>query len=69
MTESEKGLADAQKMAHIGNWDWNIATNEIYCSDELYLILGCNPQEISVTYDAFLSYVHLTIGTMLIMPP
>jgi PAS domain S-box-containing protein len=23
LTESEKGLADAQKMAHIGNWDWN----------------------------------------------
>jgi hypothetical protein len=26
LKESEKGLAEAQKMAHIGNWDWNIVT-------------------------------------------
>ena len=59
LKESEKGLAEAQKMAHIGNWDWNIVTNEIYCSDELYRIFELNPQEISANYDAFFSnYVH-----------
>ena len=58
LKESEKGLAEAQKMAHIRNWDWNIVTNEIYCSDEVYRIFGFNPQEISATYDTFLSYVH-----------
>ena len=56
LKESEKGLAEAQKMAHIGNWDWNIVTNEIYCSDELYRIFELNPQEISANYDAFFSY-------------
>ncbi len=59
LKESEKGLAEAQKMAHIGNWDWNIVTNEIYCSDELYRIFELNPQEISTNSDAFFSnYVH-----------
>ncbi len=24
LKESEKGLAEAQKMAHMGNWDWNL---------------------------------------------
>ena len=56
LKESEKGLAEAQKMAHIGNWDWNIVTNEIYCSDELYRIFELNPQEISANYEAFFSY-------------
>ena len=28
LEESEKSLAEAQKMAHIGNWDWNIVTDE-----------------------------------------
>ncbi len=30
LKESEKGLAEAQKMAHIGNWDWNILTDKLH---------------------------------------
>ena len=58
LKESEKGLAEAQRMAHIGNWDWNIITNKLYLSDEVYRIYGCEPQEFSVTRNVFLSYVH-----------
>ena len=58
LKESEKGLAEAQRMAHIGNWKWNIATDNIYWSDEVYRIFGLKPQEFEVTYDTFLSYVH-----------
>ncbi|MGV8076299.1 MAG: PAS domain-containing protein, partial [Methanosarcina sp.] len=32
LKESEKGLAEAQKMAHIGNWDWDLITGEVYWS-------------------------------------
>ena len=35
LKESEEGLAEAQKMAHIGNWDWDIVTDELYWSDEI----------------------------------
>ena len=58
MKESEKGLAEAQKMAHIGNWDWDIATDKAYWSDEMYRIFGRNPQELAPTYNEFLNYVH-----------
>ena len=58
LKESEKGLAEAQRMAHIGNWDWDLVTGEVYWSDELYRIFGRNPQEFGATYDEFLSYVH-----------
>ena len=58
MKESEKGLAEAQKMAHIGNWDWDIATDKAYWSDELYRIFGRNPQELAPPYNEYLSYVH-----------
>jgi PAS domain S-box-containing protein len=58
LKESEKGLSEAQKMAHIGNWRWNILTGELFWSDELYRIFGLNPQEFKVTYDSFLNYVH-----------
>ena len=58
LRESEKGLAEAQRMAHIGNWRWNIATNELFWSDEVYRIFGLNPQEFRVSRDSFLNYVH-----------
>ncbi len=56
LKEIEEGLADAQKMAHIGNWDNDLVNGELHWSEEMYRIFGRNPQE-SITYDKFLSYV------------
>ncbi len=58
LKESENGLAEAQRISHIGNWDWDIITDKVYLSDEVYRIYGYNPQEFDVTYDLFLSYLH-----------
>ena len=58
LKESEEGLAEAQKMAHIGNWEWDIVTDEVYWSDEVYRIFGRNLQELTPPYDEYLSYVH-----------
>ncbi len=58
LKESEKGLAKAQKMAHIGSWDWNLLTDKIYWSDEMYRIFGLKPQEFDVTFDKVLNYIH-----------
>ena len=58
LKESERSLAEAQKMARLGNWDLNFATHEMYWSDEIYRIFGHKPQEFNATYDSFLSYIH-----------
>ena len=58
LKESEKGLAEAQKMAHIGNWDWDLVTGETYWSEEIYRIYGRNPQESGATYNELLNYIH-----------
>ncbi|AKB79788.1 sensory transduction histidine kinase [Methanosarcina horonobensis HB-1 = JCM 15518] len=40
MKENKESLAEAQRMAHVGNWDWNIIIDDkIYWSDELYRII------------------------------
>ena len=57
LKEIEEGLADAQKMAHIGNWDNDLINGELHWSEEMYRIFGRNPQGICITYDKFLSYV------------
>ena len=38
--KSEARLKEAQKIAQMGNWSWNIATGEIHWSDEMYAIYG-----------------------------
>jgi len=55
---SEYRLAEAQRMAHVGNWDWDIAGGTLWWSDEVYRIFGLAPQQFGATYDAFLSFVH-----------
>ncbi len=56
--KSEASLAEAQRIAHVGNWDWDIVSNELYWSDEIYRIFGLKPQEFGATYEAFLNSVH-----------
>jgi len=58
LKESEKGLAEAQKMSHIGNWEWDMATDEAYWSEEMYRIFGRASQESAPPYNAFLNYIH-----------
>lgn len=58
LKESETGLAEAQQMAHIGNWCWDIAINKIYWSDELYRIFRRDPQELAPSYNEYLNYIH-----------
>jgi PAS domain S-box-containing protein len=58
LKESEKGLAEAQKMAHIGNWEWDIATDKAYWSEEMYRIFGRDPQEPAPSYNEYLGCIH-----------
>ena len=42
----ERQLAEAQAIAHLGSWDWHIATNDLRGSDELYRIYGFEPSTV-----------------------
>jgi len=55
---SESLLAEAQHLAHIGSWNWDIVSNKSFWSDEHYRIFGLRPQEMAMTYERFLSLVH-----------
>jgi len=58
LKESEEGLAEAQRMAHIGNWDWDVANDKVYWSNELYRIFGLSLQKSTPSYNELLNYVH-----------
>ena len=55
---SEARLAEAQRIAHMGNFVWNIDTDDLHWSDEIFRIFGLAPQQFGVTYEAFLASVH-----------
>lgn len=40
LRQSQTRLARAQKIARMGSWEWDLASGEIYWSDELYQIFG-----------------------------
>ena len=58
LQRSEKSLSEAQRIAGLGNWEWDLRTNELRWSDETYRIFGLTPQQTATTYVAFLNYVH-----------
>ncbi len=58
LKRSENNLAEAQRIAHLGNWDWDILNDKIHWSDETYRILGLRPQEFEATLERFLNFVH-----------
>jgi len=58
LRKSEASLAEAQRIAHLGSWDWDIKNNALRWSDEVYRIFGLEPQQFPTTYEAFLNSVH-----------
>lgn len=50
-------LSDAQSVARLGSWEWEIVANRIQWSDELYRILGLNPKKTSPSSEEFMSRV------------
>ncbi|MEG3894333.1 MULTISPECIES: MASE1 domain-containing protein [unclassified Microcoleus] len=55
---SEASLANAQRIAQLGNWDLDRNTQQLRWSEEIYRILGERPGTFEPTLEAFLEYVH-----------
>jgi PAS domain S-box-containing protein len=45
LQESKARLEEAQRVAHVGHWEWDLETNVVVWSDETYRIFGLSPQE------------------------
>jgi PAS domain S-box-containing protein len=45
LQKSNARLEEAQRVAHIGHYEWNLIANRVTWSDELYRIYGLHPQD------------------------
>ena len=57
LRRSEMYLAEAQRLSHTGSFGWDVASGEIYWSDETYRIFECEPT-INPTVQVVLDRTH-----------
>ncbi len=55
---SEASMKEAQKITHFGSWEYNIATNELLWSDEVYRIFEVDSKNTKASYQLFINNVH-----------
>ncbi|MBZ0090660.1 MAG: PAS domain-containing protein [Sulfuricellaceae bacterium] len=58
LRHNEARLAEAQRIAHIGNWEWHISSEKMFWSAEVYRILGYEPDAFAPNYGLFIDRLH-----------
>jgi PAS domain S-box-containing protein len=58
LQESKAWLEEAQRVAHLGYWVWDLQTNQLIWSDETYRIFGLSPQEGLIDLDKVREMIH-----------
>jgi len=58
MKDSEQNLIEAQRIARVGNWVWDLSGNLLSASTECYRIFGMASKEFADSYKTFLKLVH-----------
>ncbi len=58
LRKSRATLSVAQRIARLGNWDWDLCSNALSWSEEMYRIFGMDQTEFTPSYEWFLQAVH-----------
>ncbi len=58
LRESESSLVEAQRLARIGNWRWDIKTDEVHWSDEMYAIFEVDMKSFIPNINSFTDFIH-----------
>ncbi len=54
----EAQLAEAQRIAQLGSYEWDIRNDKVYRSEELCRIFGVRPEQFKATFEGYLERVH-----------
>ena len=57
LRRSGEALKEAQRVAHVGHWEWSPATGATVWSDETYRILGIPIGSVTPSYELFFSLI------------
>lgn len=57
LQETQVHLAEARRIARLGAWRWDVETNQLSWSDELYELFGLD-HDIAMTFEAYTDLIH-----------
>ncbi|MBM3530689.1 MAG: PAS domain S-box protein [Alphaproteobacteria bacterium] len=58
LREQRVHLLEAQRLANLGSWTWDVRTNAVTWSQQLFEIYGIRPRDFHGTFEDYLSRVH-----------
>jgi len=58
LRQSEERLREAQRIARLGFWQWDLVKDELFWSDELFTILGLSQEQFNVTSESLHNLIH-----------
>ncbi|GGK70198.1 EAL domain-containing protein [Amphritea balenae] len=58
LRKSEKRLLVSQQISGVGSWEWRSGDSAMHWTDELFSILGIDPQRKEASYDNFVQQIH-----------
>jgi two-component system, cell cycle sensor histidine kinase and response regulator CckA len=54
----EELLVEAERIAHVGSWVWDVEGGNVFWSDEMFRILGYDPERDHATSEGFFERIH-----------
>ena len=54
---AQAALKEAQRVAHIGSWEWDVQTGAVSFSKELLRLCGVRAEDVAPTYDGLLALI------------
>ncbi len=58
LAEIERRVREAEALAHVGSWLWDVRTGAVQWTDELHRIHGIEPLDFEGTFDAHVAPIH-----------
>lgn len=58
LQKSEEFLKEAQEIANVGHWNWDMVNDEIKWSDQLFKVFGLNPETFEANYEGLMDSIH-----------
>jgi PAS domain S-box-containing protein len=56
--ESQMQLAEAQRIANMGSWEWKLNSDTVWCSEELCNVFGFDPSYPEISFAEFLNHIN-----------
>jgi diguanylate cyclase (GGDEF)-like protein/PAS domain S-box-containing protein len=58
LRDAKAALVEAQSVAQVGSWQWDILNDHVTWSDECFRIFGLDPETFTPSYAAYLAHIH-----------